>query len=102
MSDPNNETWRKKALGVLQACENELRKTTAIGVKMIHASRASSELHETYEEIGKLVAKMIEAGEMPSPSTRVDNLLARIRELEQILGDMEGQVSSLKREDSGS
>jgi hypothetical protein len=100
MSDPNNETWRKKALGVLQACENELRRTTAIGMKMIHASKASSELHETYEEIGKIVVKMIETNEMASPSARVDNLIVRIRELEQILGDMEGQVTSLKKEDS--
>lgn len=100
MSDPNNETWQKKALGVLQACENELRRTTAIGMKMIHASKASSELHETYEEIGKIVVKMIDAGEMASPAARVDNLMVRIRELEQILGDMEGQVTSLKKDDS--
>ncbi len=102
MSDPNNETWRKKALGVLQACENELRRTTAIGMKMIHASKASSELHETYEEIGRNVVKMIDAGEIASPSARIDNLVARVRELEQVLGDMEGQVSELKKEDSNS
>lgn len=100
MSDPNNETWRKKALGVLQACENELRRTTAIGMKMIHASKASGELHDTYEEIGKIVTKMIADGEMNSPSARVDNLIARATELEGVLGDMEGQVSNLKRDDS--
>ncbi len=100
MSDPNNETWRKKALGVLQVCENELRRTTAIGMKMIHASRASTELHDTYEEMGKIVAKMIESGELKSPSSRIDNLMARAKELEVLLGDMEGQVSELKKDDS--
>lgn len=100
MSDPNNETWRKKALGVLQACEHELRRTTAIGMKMIHASKASSELHDTYEEIGKIVTKMIAEGELKSPSARVDNLISRATELEEVLGDMEGQVSDLKKEES--
>ena len=99
MSDPNNETWRKKALSVLQVCEHELRRTTAIGMKMIHASKASSELHETYEEIGKIVIKMIDEGEFKSPSARIDNLITRVRELEQALGDMEGQVSDLKKEE---
>jgi len=102
MSDPNNETWRKKALGVLQACENELRRTTAIGMKMIHASKASTELHETYEEMGRIVAKMIETGEIKSPSARIDTLYTRAQELEKSLGDMEGQVSHLKKDDSDS
>jgi hypothetical protein len=102
MSDTNNETWRKKALGVLQACESELRRTTAIGMKMIQASKANSDLHDTYEELGRIVAKMIEDGELDCSSMRVRSLITKARELETFLGDMEGQVSELKKEESNS
>jgi hypothetical protein len=102
MSDSNNDTWRKKALGVLQACETELRRTTAIGVKMLHASRASTELHETYEELGKMAIKAMEEGELDWPSLRVKSLVNRARELEAELSDMEVQVRDLKKDESNS
>jgi hypothetical protein len=97
MRDPNNESWRKKALGVLQACEVELRRTTAIGMKMIHASKASGDLHSTYEELGRLVAKSIKDGELEWDNLRVQHLIAKADELESHLSDMEGQVQGLKK-----
>jgi hypothetical protein len=97
MRDPNNESWRKKAIGVLQACEHELRRTTAIGMKMIHASKASGDLHETYEELGRLVAKAIKEGELEWKEPRVRVLMTHAEDLENLLHDMEGQVQDLKR-----
>ncbi|MBY0518585.1 MAG: hypothetical protein K2P81_16865 [Bacteriovoracaceae bacterium] len=97
MRDPNNESWRKKAIGVLQACEHELRRTTAIGMKMIHASKASTDLHSTYEELGRLVAKAMKEGDLDWNSQRARVLIQNADELEVLLQEMEGQVQDLKR-----
>ncbi len=93
----NNESWRKKALGVWQACEHELRRTTAIGMKMIHASKASGDLHETYEELGRLAARAIKAGELDWKDPRARVLITNAEELENLLHEMEDQVQDLKR-----
>ena len=45
----NNPNWSKKFMQVLQHAQEELKKTTEIGKKMISASKTSSELHELYE-----------------------------------------------------
>jgi hypothetical protein len=97
MRDQNNESWRKKAIGVLQACEHELRRTTAIGMKMIHASKASTELHDTYEELGRLVAKSIKDGELDWGHARAHVLIGQAQELENLLHEMESQVQDLKK-----
>ncbi len=46
--------WRAKMQDVLQTCQDEIKKTTEMGKKMLQASRANSALHEAYEELGKL------------------------------------------------
>lgn len=97
MRNANNESWRKKALGVLQACEHELKRTTAIGMKMIHASKASSELHDTYEELGRLAAKGLRDGSLDWAHPRAQVLRAQAEELEQLLREMEGDVQDLKK-----
>ncbi len=99
MRDANNESWRKKALGVLQACEHELKRTTAIGMKMIHASKASTELHDTYEELGRLAAKGLREGTLDWGNPRAHVLRAQADELEQLLHEMEGEVQDLKKPD---
>ncbi len=97
MRDQNNESWRKKAIGVLQACEVELRRTTAIGMKMIHASKASGDLHATYEELGRLVAKAMKEGDIDWKNPHARVLVKNADELEALLQEMEGQVQDLKR-----
>ena len=101
MRDQNNESWRKKAMGVIQACEHELRRTTAIGMKMIHASKASTDLHDTYEELGRLVAKSIKSGELEWKDPRARVLMTNAEELEALLHEMEGHVQELKRPPEG-
>ena len=59
-----DSSWKQRAFGMIHACEAELRRTTAIGMKMVHASRANTELHETYEELGKALIKAIKNQEI--------------------------------------
>ena len=74
-----------------------MRRTTAIGMKMIHASKASGDLHETYEELGRLVAKAIKEGELEWKEPRARVLMTHAEDLENLLQDMEGQVQDLKK-----
>ena len=91
-----DSTWKKRAFGVLQACGSEFRRTTAIGGRMVQASKASTELHETYEELGKMVAQAMKSQELDwkNPNARV--LVTQAAELEHLLNEMEGDVQTLK------
>ncbi len=90
-------TWKKRVLGAVHACEAEFRRTTAIGMKMIHASRASAELHDCYEELGRHVARAIKSGELDWKDPQARVLMTQAEELEQALHDMEGDVQELKK-----
>ena len=89
-------TWKKRAFGVFQACEVELRRTTAIGMKMVQASKASSELHETYEELGRHLVKAIKNKELEWKDPYIRILMTRADDLELLLNDMEGDVQQMK------
>lgn len=95
MSDQDS-SWKKRAFGVIQACESELRRTTAIGMKMVQASRASSELHETYEELGRSLVKAIKSKELEWKDPHIRVLMTRVDDLELLLNEMEGDVQDLK------
>lgn len=98
--DRQDKTWRKRAKRVWRACELELRRTTAIGVRMVHASKASTELKETYEELGKTLVRALREGRLEWKEPQVKILVSRVEELEAQLLEMEGQVQDLKRPDS--
>lgn len=84
-------------MGVARACEAELRRTTAIGMKMLYASRASAELHECYEELGRLAARALKSGELDWKEPQAKILVTQAEELEQTLQEMEGDVQGLKK-----
>lgn len=92
-----DSSWKKRAFGVIQACETELRRTTAIGVKMVQASKASGELHETYEELGKALVRAIKSGNLEWRDPHIRILMTRADELESLLTGMEDDVQDLKR-----
>lgn len=91
-----DSSWKKRAFGVIQACETELRRTTAIGMKMVQASKASGELHETYEELGKALVRAIKNRELEWRDPHIRVLMTRAEDLELLLNEMEGVVQDLK------
>ena len=99
MNDQDS-SWKKRAFGVIQACESELRRTTAIGMKMVQASKASSELHETYEELGKVLVNAIKTKELDWKNPQVRILMTKIQDLELLLNEMEGDVQHMKKKDN--
>jgi hypothetical protein len=99
MSNPNNESWKKKAKSLFQTCESEFRRTTAIGMKMLHASKTSTDLHESFEELGQLVFQAIKTGELNWEHPRARQLVEQITQLDETLKEMEVQVQELKKEE---
>jgi|GEM_PF-482567 len=51
--------WKIRVQEILAVCHEELRKTTNIGKKMLSASRTTTNLHEAYEELGRLLYEAI-------------------------------------------
>lgn len=94
-----DSSWKKRAFGMFQACESELRRTTAIGMKMVQASKASTELHETYEDLGKVLVNAIKTKELDWKNPQVQILMTRIKDLELLLNEMEDEVQLIKQKD---
>ena len=61
-----NPNWSKKFIQVLQHCQDELKKTTEIGKKMISASKTNSELHELYEDSTDVLNEIRSGHDLPS------------------------------------
>ncbi|MEC7182685.1 MAG: hypothetical protein VXW15_08225 [Bdellovibrionota bacterium] len=92
----NNPNWSKKVMQVLQHAQGELKKTTEIGKKMISASKTSSELHEAYEELGKLVYKGLKGESLSLEDPRLGEFVEKIDDLQEELGDIESEVNKIK------
>ena len=92
----NNPNWSKKVMQVLQHAHEELKKTTEIGKKMISASKTSSELHEAYEELGKLVYKGLKGESLSLEDPRLGEFVEKIDDLQEELGDIESEVNKIK------
>ena len=92
----NNPNWSKKFMQVLQHAQEELKKTTEIGKKMISASKTSSELHEVYEGLGKFVYKALKEKKLNSEDPELETFVEKIDELHEELGDIESEVNKIK------
>ncbi len=96
--DKSDQTdWRLKLSDLVQTCQSELKKTTKIGMKMISASQATTELHESYEEVGRWLVEKIKAGELEIDDVRVEGLISKIDELEAQLKSFEDEVQDIKK-----
>ena len=96
MPQKNSRDNKHKMQEFINACQNELKKTTRLGIKMLSASRANTELHESYEILGRITARAIRAGELEWRDGRVKILLNDIKELEEILERCEEEVVEIK------
>ncbi len=71
-------------------------RTTAIGKKMLTASRTNAHLKDTYEQLGRLLEKGVENGEVDWDSPRMRALLHSIKACKKDLEDIEKKLNKLK------
>ena len=74
----------------------EVIKAGVIGKKLLTASRTNSHLKDTYEELGRLLEKGIESGEVDWDSAKVRALLHTIKACKKDLEHIEKQVYKIK------
>ena len=88
--------WQSRFQEILQTCQDEVKRTTEIGKKMLTASRTNTSLHEAYEEIGHMAAKAIERGELDWSNPKVAEILETIAGCEKDLESIEDEVNKIK------
>ncbi len=88
--------WKNVMSEIFSTCQDELKRTTEIGKKMISASRMNSTLNETYQELGKLAVESLRDGKLDWDDPEVEELLKKIAQCEKDIEDIEGDVYKIK------
>ena len=88
--------WKARVQEIFQVCQEELKRTTEIGKRMISASKTNSSLHESYEELGMLAMKELKSGKLEWGHPRVEAILKMIAECEADLENIEGEVNEIR------
>lgn len=90
--------WKSKFNDMLNVCQQELKRTTQIGSKMLSASQSNSKLCSSYEALGRLAAKSIENGDLVWKNEKAQELVGAISELENQISELEEDVQKIKKE----
>ncbi len=88
--------WKAKLNRFFFGFQQEMIKTSVIGKKMLTASRTNAHLKDTYEELGRLLEKAIDSGEVEWDSAKVRALLHTVRACKKDLEEIERQVHKIK------
>jgi len=92
----SNQPWKNKVQELFQICQEELKRTTEIGKKMLSASKTNTSLHESYEKLGLLAVEQLESGQLKWEDSRVSELIDKIKTCEKDLESFEGDVNKIK------
>lgn len=71
-------------------------KTTAIGKKMLTASRTNANLKDTYEELGRLLESGVESGQVDWDSPKMRALLHTVKACKKDLEEIEKKMNKIK------
>ena len=74
----------------------EIMKTSAIGKKMLTASRTNSHMKESYEDLGRLLERAIEKGEVDWDSPKMRALIHDIKACRNDLLEIEQKINVIK------
>lgn len=88
--------WRNRVQEIYKICQEELKRTTEIGKKMLDAGKANSGLRGLYEELGLLTVKSLREGQLNWDDPKVKELLEKIGQFEQSLDEIESDVNRIR------
>lgn len=74
----------------------EIMKTGAIGKKMLTASRTNSDMKESYENLGRLLERAVENGEVDWDSPKMRALIHNIKACKKDLKEIEQKINVIK------
>lgn len=88
--------WKQKIGTFFNTCQDEIKKTTLIGRKMLSATISTTSLKESYEELGRLAYKDLQSGRLTWENGRAKQLKTEIERLTEDLEFIEKQVQEAK------
>lgn len=88
--------WTVKFQEMIHVCQDELKRTTEIGKRMLSASKSNSSMHEAYEELGHLIKKALENDEVKWENSRAQELVESISACEKELNLFETEVNDIR------
>lgn len=91
-----NQPWKLKVQEMLQVCQDEIKRTTEIGKKMLSASKTNTVLHEAYEELGMLAVKELQDKKLQWDNPRVAEILEQVKKCEKDLSSIESEMNKIK------
>ena len=91
-----NMEWKSRVTEIFQTCQEELKRTTEIGKKMISASKMNTLLHDTYEDLGRMAAKSLREGTLEWDDPRIGEIIKKLESYENNLEKIEGDVNKIK------
>ncbi len=91
-----NSNWKANLDRLFFTFHQEVIKAGVIGRKLLTASRTNAHLKDTYEELGRLLEKGIESGEIEWDSAKVRALLHTANACKKDLEHLEKQVYKIK------
>lgn len=74
----------------------EIVKTTAIGKKMLSASRTNNDMRVSYEDLGRLLERAVENGEVDWDSPKMRALIHNIKSCKKDLKEIEQKINVIK------
>src|SRR5690554_5600493 len=83
----HDQDWKRRFNELVQSCQNELKRTTQIGMKMLNASQSNAQLREAYEQLGRLAKDFLKESPEQWNSAEAKELAEKIERLE---GELEG------------
>lgn len=93
-----DNNWKIKFQSLFNQAQTELKRTTAIGKKMLSASQSNTQLKETYEKLGQLTLEAIKSGELKWQDSKVRELMNKVNQLEEELKKLEEEVQKIKKD----
>lgn len=94
----SNNPWVDRFNDMVNTCQNEFKRTTEIGKKMLSASQSNSQLQDEYQKLGKLVAKALKKNDLKWENEKASEILLEIDQLKGQLKGFEKEVQDLKSE----
>ena len=96
MTMKKNSNWKTNLNRWIFSFHQEVIKAGVIGKKLLTASRTNAHLKDTYEELGRMLEKGIESGEIEWDSAKVRAFLHTAKACKKDLEHIEKQVYKIK------
>lgn len=92
------ENWTVRLGELVSVCQDEIKRTTEIGKRMLTASKTNTDLHESYEALGRHICDQIRKEKLTLDDSEVSRLIEKIGDCEKILEGLEKEVSEIKED----